>query len=246
MIGFYPDFESLSLGAAELFAAIAADSVRDRGRFIVSLAGGGTPKRAYELLSREPFRDRIAWDRTQVFWGDERCVPPDDPRNNALMARRALLDHVPVPPEGIHPILCPESPRDAAENYEAVLRSFFADGPPRFDLILLGLGENGHTASLFPYTPSLGERGGWVCEVRPTDADTDRVTMTAPLINQARAVVFIVSSDAKAGVLKEVLEGPDDPMRLPAQLIRPELHGGETYWLLDKPAASLLTAASAA
>jgi 6-phosphogluconolactonase len=121
------------------------------------------------------------------------------------------------------------------------LRAFFAGGPPRFDIIFLGLGENGHTASLFPYTPALEEQDRWTSDVYAADQNIYRVTMTAPIINQTRAVVFIVSSASKAKVLKEVLEGPRDPMRLPAQLIQPELHGGELYWLVDRPAALLLS-----
>jgi 6-phosphogluconolactonase len=240
LIQIYPDFESLSRGAAELFVQLAADSTSARGRFSVALAGGNTPARTYELLSQDPLRDRVAWDRTHIFWGDERCVPADDPRSNARMARQSLLKLLPVPPAGIYPIECADQPRDGARRYESLLRDFFAGGPPRLDTIFLGLGENGHTASLFPFSPTLDEQERWVCEVHPAGQDIRRVTMTAPLINQARAVVFILSSASKAQVLKEVLEGPRDPARLPAQLIDPAPHGGELYWLVDAPAASLL------
>lgn len=241
MIRIYPDFESLSRGAAELFVQLAATSVEARGKFGVALAGGNTPRRTYELLSQNPFRDRVQWDKAHVFWGDERCVPADDPRSNARMARQALLEHVPVASARIHPIECAELPRDAARRYESLLRAFFAEGPPRLDIVLLGLGENGHTASLFPFTPALGEQERWISEVCAAGQNVHRITMTAPMVNQARAVVFIVSSAPKAQVLKDVLEGPRDPLRLPAQLIEPGLHGGELYWLVDRPAASLLT-----
>ena len=240
MIRIYPDFESLSTGAAELLAQLATASVEARGRFSMVLSGGNTPRRTYELLSQDPFRGRVPWEKAHVFWGDERCVPANDPRNNSRMARQVLLDCVPVPSGGIHPIECAQSPEDAALRYESLLRAFFADGPPRFDIVLLGLGENGHTASLFPFTPVLDERERWVSEVHAADQNISRITMTAPVINQARAVVFIVSSASKAQVLQEVLEGPGDPSRLPAQLIHPELYGGDLYWLADKPAASLL------
>ncbi len=241
VIRIYPDFESLSRGAAELFVHLAGTSVRARGQFSVALAGGNTPRRTYELLSQNPLRDRVAWNQAHIFWGDERCVAADDPRSNTRMAKQALLEHVPVPSAGIHPIECAESPRDAAHRYESLLRAFFAGGPPRFDIIFLGLGENGHTASLFPYTPALEERDRWTSDVYAAGQNIYRVTMTAPIINQTRAVVFIVSSVSKAKVLQEVLEGPRDPMRLPAQLIQPELHGGELYWLVDRPAALSLS-----
>jgi 6-phosphogluconolactonase len=240
MIQIYPDFESLSRGAAELFAQLTEASIEVRSRFSVALAGGNTPRRTYELLAQNPFRDRIRWDKAHIFWGDERCVPQDDPRSNALMAKQALLDRVPVPSGRIHPMECAESPRDASRRYESMLRAFFDRGQPGFDIVLLGLGEDGHTASLFPFTPVLGEQELWVSEVHPAGQVT-RMTITAPLINQSRAVVFIVSSESKARVLREVLEGPRDPLRLPSQLIQPEFHGGGLYWLADRPAASLLS-----
>ena len=234
----YPDPESLSRAAAELFLELAEAAVAARGRFSVALSGGSTPRRTYELLSRPPFRDRAPWDRVYAFWGDERCVPADDPRRNALLAHRALLDAVPLPPEQIYPILCHPQPEEAAARYEALLKSFFAGGPPRFDLIFLGLGENGHTASIFPYTPVLKEAKRWVAAVYVAEEDLYRVTLTPVLLNQARHAAFLVAGKAKAGVLKEVLNGPFDPLRLPAQLIRPE--GEKPLWLLDQEAASEL------
>lgn len=240
MIRIYSDFESLSQGVAELFVTRAEAALKARGRFSVALSGGSTPQKTYEILARAPIRDRLAWSRVHVFWGDERCVPPGDTRSNVLMAERALLSHVPIPAVQIHPIHCAESPEDAARRYEALLRSFFADGPPRLDLILLGLGENGHTASLFPDTRVLREQERWAAEVYVAEQSLYRVTLTAPIINKAACVAFIISGASKAQVLKEVLEGPRDPMRLPAQLVKPELHGGEVYWLADKEAGSYL------
>jgi 6-phosphogluconolactonase/glucosamine-6-phosphate isomerase/deaminase len=154
VIRIYADLETLSQAAAELFAQQAEAAIEARGRFSVALAGGKTPQKTYELLARSPLRDRIAWKHVHVFWGDERCVSIEDPRSNALMARTALLDRVPVPPAQIHPIQCAVSPEDAARRYELLLRSFLGPGPPGLDLILLGLGEDGHTASLFPHKPS--------------------------------------------------------------------------------------------
>ncbi len=165
MIRIFDDPEALSRGAAEFFADTARDAVAARGRFSVALSGGSTPRRTYETLARPSFRDRVDWARTHVFWGDERCVDLNDPRRNALMAQEALLRHVPVPAGQVHPMDCLPDPREAARRYEALLQNFFTGGEPRFDLILLGLGENGHTASLFPGAAVLAEAARWVAEV---------------------------------------------------------------------------------
>ncbi len=242
MIRVYPDLEALSRGAAELFAAEAVRAVGTAGRFAVLLAGGETPRRCYEILAGPPFRDRIPWHGVHVFWGDERCVPGDDPRNNSRMARLALLDRVPVPVGQIHPISCDGAPREGAEGYERLLRAFFGNAPPRFDLAFLGLGANGHTASLFPGSPVLDEGERWAAEVEEADLSPPRVTLTAPVINRAGVVAFLVAGAEKAAVLKEVLEGDPDPRRLPARLIRPS--EGELLWLVDREAARLLSMVS--
>jgi 6-phosphogluconolactonase len=239
MIVIYDDLESLSYAAAGLFVQQARQAVDDRGWFSVVLSGGHTPRRTYELLAQTPYRDRMPWSHVHVFWGDERCVPADDPRSNARMARQALLDSVPVPPKQIHPIPCASAPKNVAEAYELLLRDFFAGQPPCFDLVLLGLGENGHTASLFPGMEVLEERERWVAEVHVADQHLYRVTLTAPIINRASVVAFLVAGAGKAQVLKEVLEGPRDPLRWPAQLIQPT--DGVLQWLVDRPASSLLT-----
>lgn len=137
MLWIYPDLKSLSHAAAGLFVRQAVGCVQARGRFAVALAGGRTPRRTYELLAQSPYRHQVDWPRIHVFWGDERCVPADDPRSNALMARQALLDQVPIPASQVHPILCQDSPREAAARYEAQLRAFFGENPPALDLILL-------------------------------------------------------------------------------------------------------------
>jgi 6-phosphogluconolactonase len=231
------DPEALSHGAAEFFVRIAREAVAARGRFCVVLSGGGTPRRTYELLAQPPFRDGVDWTMTHVFWGDERCVDPDDPRSNARMAREALLRHVPVPPGQVHP-MCRPSPEEGASLYEALLRDFWGAAAPRFDLILLGLGPDGHTASLFPGDPVLSEVKRWVAPVYVAAPDLHRLTLTAPLLNRARVVAFLVTGAAKATVVRDVLQGPRDPLRLPAQLIHPE--GGELHWLLDDEAAGAL------
>lgn len=238
MIQVLPDPEALSQAAANLFAELARKNVTAQGRFVVSLAGGQTPKRVYEILAQPPHRANVPWDRVHVFWGDERYVPPDDPRSNARMAKEALLDHVPVPPAQVHPVPFATTPCEAAERYEAALRQFFAGAEPRFDLVLLGLGENGHTASLFPHTPVLTEQKRWVAEVYVQEIDLWRVTLTAPVLNEGQVIAFLVTGANKADVLREVLKGPRDVERLPAQLIRPR--HGELRWLVDRPAAARL------
>ena len=242
MIQVYPDLESLSRAAADLLVVQANRAVASRGRFSVALSGGATPRRTYELLAAPPLKDQAPWDRVHVFWGDERGVPLNDPRSNARMAQEAWLDHVPIPRDQIHPLSCADDPAAAARQYEAQLRKFFAGQPPRLDLVLLGLGDDGHTASLFPGTPALEERERWAAAVYLGEQNLDRVTLTAPLINQAAMVVFLVAGKSKAGVLQEVLHGPRDPGRLPAQLIQPQT--GELLWLVDLAAAARLPVGS--
>ncbi len=239
MIWRYGDFESLSYAAAGLFTQRARLTVEETGKFTVALSGGQTPERAYQLLAEHPFRERVPWEHVNVFWGDERCVPPDDLMSNERMIRRALLEHVPIPPSQIHPIRCQKSPQSAALEYEDLLQEYFRTAQARIDLIFLGLGENGHTASLFPGTDVLHEKQRWVAEVYLPDQNTYRVTLTAGLINQAAMVVFLVSGANKASVLKEVLEGKLDPGRLPAQLIKPE--HGDLLWFVDQEASIFLT-----
>lgn len=231
----YPDLESLSRAAAGIFGRVAAEAVHSRGRCGVALSGGSTPRRTYEILAQAPLREQIPWDRIHVFWGDERCVDPDDPRSNAKLAREALLDQVPLPRSQIHPISCKASPETGAREYEVLLRDFFGKAPPRLDLVFLGLGENGHTASLFPGDAALAAKERWTAAVYLAATDLYRVTLTPALINRAAVVIFLVTGAAKAGVLREVLHGPHDPWRLPAQLIQPE--NGELYWLADREAA---------
>jgi 6-phosphogluconolactonase len=238
MIWLYDDYEALSNAAAGVFVQRAREAAQQKGWFAVVLSGGHTPQRTYELLAQPPYRDHVSWGQVHVFWGDERCVPHADPRSNIRMARQALLDRVPIPASQIHPISCGLAPEEGSRDYEAAIREFFGNRPPRFDLILLGLGENGHTASLLPESPVLQEQMRWVSEVYVAEQDLYRVTLTAPFINQAAVVAFLVSGASKAGVLKEVLEGPADPSRLPAQLIQPVK--GELHWLVDQEAARLL------
>ncbi|MCK9376301.1 MAG: 6-phosphogluconolactonase [Syntrophobacterales bacterium] len=238
MIEVYPDLESLSRAAAAFIVAQARQAVAARGRFSLALSGGGTPRRTYELLASPPLAEQAPWDRFHIFWGDERCVPLDNPLSNARLARAAWLDRVPIPPAQIHPLDCSRDPAAASRAYEAELREFFGDQPPRLDLVLLGLGDNGHTASLFPGTPVLEETMRWASEVYLSGQNLYRVTLTAPFLNQARRVAFLVAGGGKAAVVREVLHGPSDPRRLPAQLIQPQTGG--LRWFLDLAAAAAL------
>lgn len=238
MIRICDDLEALSHATAELFTAEARQAVTDHGRFSVALSGGDTPRRTYELLAQEPFRAQVPWQNTHIFWGDERCVPANDLRSNARMAHQALLDNVPIPQHQVHPMVCDRSPQVAAAEYEALLRDFFADGRPRFDLILLGLGENGHTASLFPGTSVLDEQQRWVADVYLAEEGLHRLTLTPAALNQAALVVFLVSGYVKASILRKVFEDTQDPSDIPARLIKPA--HGELLWLVDRDAARLL------
>jgi 6-phosphogluconolactonase len=228
------DPESLSEAAARLFVKRSRRAVQVQNQFSVALAGGHTPERTYQILSQPHFHDQVPWTKVHVFWSDERCVPPDDPRSNAHMAHQALLDRVPIPPDQIHPIRCNQNPQQAAEEYESLLRDFFAGRSPCFDLILLGLGENGHTASIFPGTLAVEEQKRWVTAVFVAEQAMWRITMTPLLINQAAMVAFLVAGTAKARVLQRVLGGPFESYDLPAQLIQPV--SGGLDWIVDEAA----------
>src|SRR4030042_5137743 len=238
MIRVYNDLEALSPAAAEIFTVLSRQASVTCGRFSVALSGGGTPRRLYEILATSPYRERIHWEEVNVFWSDERCVPIDDPRNNAWMARQILLDRVPIPPDNIHPIRGDQSPQQAAIQYEKELKDFFSTQNPNFHLVLLGLGENGHIASLFPHTTVLNEKVKWVSDVYVKELGMHRITFTAPYINKASQGDFLVSGADKAKVLEAVLEGPYQPQELPAQLIRPD--GKHPIWLVDKAASPQL------
>ncbi len=234
----YADKQELAEAAARAFVARSAEAIEERGRFTVALAGGSTPKAAYALLARD-YAEEVDWSNVHVFFGDERSVPPDHEDSNYRMAREALLDHVPV--GGVHRMRGELPPDEAAASYEDELRGFFgAEGLPRFDLILLGIGGDGHTASLFPETSALEVADRWVVANPVLKLDTTRITLTAPVLNAARAVNFLVAGEDKAEALKEILEGDADPRRYPAKLVRPP---GGPAWMLDRAAARLVETA---
>jgi len=233
------DKDERNVMAAAKFIKIAGAAIRDRGRFTVALAGGSTPKSLYRLLAGAESKDKIDWAKVFFFFGDERYVPPTDPKSNFRMARETLFDPLRTPAENIFRWPTESAVAEqAAEEYEKTLRNFFT-GSPRFDLVLLGVGADGHTASLFSYTEALLETSrsavaNWVEKLGEW-----RLTMTFRALNAAANVIFLANGDEKAPVLKEILEGAFQPKKYPAQGVKPDR--GNLYWLLDDGAAGLLT-----
>jgi len=238
----YPDRARLAQAAAEHITGLARSAIRVRGRFSLALAGGSTPTDTYRLLASAD----LDWEHIHVFWGDERCTPPDHPDSNYRMARLALLDGVPIPPENIRRMRGEIPPEQAAAEYEQILRDFFApmtgSKPRSFDLVLLGMGGDGHTASLFPDTPALEEKQRWVVavphEVPPAPLVT-RLSLTLPAINAAAQVTFLVAGAGKADRLQEALAPPPSGRpALPVQRVRPT--HGSLLWLVDRAASGRL------
>ena len=231
----------LARKGAAIFSRIAAESVALRGRFVVALSGGSTPRPMHRVLCEEPHLSTIPWNRTHLFWVDERCVPVTHPASNYGAARADFIDKIPIPEKQVHPMPVDLAPEEGAATYQSELIHFFQSQPSEiqaFDLICLGIGTDGHTASLFPGQSALSEKERLVVPVRGGDPNVSRLTMTFPLLNNAREIVFLVSGQGKASILKTILEGP--PGRFPAQMIQP-VHGNLT-WLLDRDATSLLNA----
>ncbi len=233
-----PDAAALARKAAERFVELAVEAVDSLGRFSVVLSGGSTPGALYRRLSEEPYRELIPWNAVHLFWGDERCVPPDDPGSNYRLAYETLIAHVPIPPENVHRVRGELEPESAARAYTRELQDFFCGPRTRFDLVLLGLGSDGHTASLFPDSRALEEteRLTTVVVAHYQDRPACRVTLTLPAINTARQIWFLVTGSAKADIVQSVLEGSAG--RLPAQRIRAT--AGQLTWLLDAAAATNL------
>jgi 6-phosphogluconolactonase len=236
----YETPEELAGAAAHDFAARAREAITERGRFAVALAGGSTPRATYDVLARD-YADELDWSKVHVFFGDERPVPPDHKDSNYRTARETLLARIRV--GSVHRMRCELPPEEAAAAYEEVLREFFGPGErPSFDLILLGLGADGHTASLFPETSALDVADRWVVANPVPKLETTRLTLTIPAINAAKAVTFLVSGSDKAEALKEILERDADPREYPAKLIQPE--NGDLTWMVDRAAAQRLSKTS--
>jgi 6-phosphogluconolactonase len=231
----FPEINELSLRAAEATVGTINDAVLRHGKCSVALSGGSTPQTLYRLLASQ-FCDQIPWAQVHVFWADERYVPISDRDSNYRMARENLLDHVPCPPANVHPMPTQfTDPNAAARDYEATLRSYFGTDWPHFDLILLGLGEEGHTASLFPKSPALVEAAHSVVAVEAPADPTSRLTLTLPVINRAANVYFLVAGSTKAHALHEILSGIATPDTYPGAGVRPS--AGTLVWWVDREAA---------
>ncbi len=230
--------ELLAAAAARRFLLLAEKALAQQP-FSVALSGGNTPRRVYELLVTDEFNSKINWQFVHIFFGDERPVAPDDPASNYGMALTTLISRVPIPESNVHPISGAGDPNQNGRSYEQELRSYFAGSAwPRFDLVLLGMGEDGHTASLFPGTAAISEKKAWVVANWIDRLNEYRITLTAPAINSAAQIMFLVTGGNKASRLAAVLNGPLQPDVLPAQLIKPER--GELIWMVDKAAAANL------
>ena len=234
----YPSVTTVLHGLADFFVAQAAAAIAARGRFSVALSGGSSPKKLYELLASEAYRNQVPWAEVYFFFGDERDVPATDPQSNFLMAKIALLDPLSIPPAHVFGVNTTLPPAEAAQAYTEAIQDFFGSQAPRLDLVLLGLGDNSHTASLFPHTAVLHVATASAEEVFVEELQAHRITLTAPLINQAHVVAFLVYGSDKSAAVQSVINGARNVEEYPAQLIAPT--EGELHWFLDEAAAAKL------
>jgi 6-phosphogluconolactonase len=234
----FPDIDALSRAALEELLSDLREAIKQRGRGAIALSGGHTPEKMYALwAANEKYRNETDWNRVHLFWGDERYVPQDDPLSNYRMTREALLSHVPIPAANVRavPTNLP-TPEKAAEAYDQDLRKFFGSAAPAFDVTLLGLGPEGHTASLFPDSPALAEKSRWVVPVQVAAVPPNRLTFTLPVLNSSRNTYFLVSGENKRQILAALRAEPDSrPSAYPAGRIRPS--DGRVLWFLDQAAA---------
>lgn len=227
--------DSLSHELAEWMIVDIKNTLNKQDRYSLVLSGGSTPKKLYELLASDTYRHQINWEKIHVFWGDERYVPFDDERNNGKMAYETLLKHVPIPKAQTYYMQTNIPPEVSAKEYEKTLHLYFDQLPTTFDLVLLGMGDDGHTLSLFPGTPVVHEEKAWVAAPYVEKQEMYRITLTAPVVNQSAAVVFLASGEKKAPTLKEVIEGNYNPDLYPSQVIKPRK--GNLHWFIDEAAA---------
>lgn len=233
-----PTPDAVIQALADHFVLLAAQAIEARGRFVVALSGGSSPKRLYELLASAAYHEQVAWEQVYFFFGDERNVPPTSPESNYLMAKKALLDPLGIRPGQVFAVDTEEEPAEAAAQYGVSIEEFFGEKKARFDLVLLGLGDNAHTASLFPHTAILSDKAVGVKEVWLPEQQVYRISFTAPLINQARNIAFLVYGTDKAEAVAQVLGSEQNVEQYPAQLIIPS--NGEVEWFLDEAAAGEL------
>lgn len=235
----YPDADALTAGTAEWILAAAGEAIASRGRCSIAFSGGTTPRALYRLLASNGWRERFDWSRIELFQVDERAVPEDHPDNNFSMIERELLHAIRIPPNHVHRIRTELGAQTAAREYELELRKSFArEIVPQFDVILLGMGDDGHTASLFPGTAALEETSHLALGYEVKKLNAFRITLTLPVINNARKVLFLVAGENKAATLREIFQGENPELRYPAAMVAPG--NGLLYWHLDNRAASLI------
>ena len=234
----FDDKEIMSEQLASWIESLVQDTLKKQDLFTLVLSGGGTPKLLFEKLASDKYKDKIDWKRVHIFWGDERVVPFEDDRNNAKMAYDILINHINVPPEQVHIMRTDIEPKLAAEEYQKILHHYFDNMSNSFDLVLLGMGDDGHTLSLFPGSPIIEEHERWVNSVYNEQQKMYRITLMPAIVNKASNIAFMVEGAKKANVLQQVIEGPYIPMKLPAQIIKPV--NGQLSWFLDKAAATEL------
>jgi 6-phosphogluconolactonase len=232
----YKNPDELSQAVAAWIAGTIAATLQHQDRFTIALSGGSTPKALHKLLAASPYKEQIDWTKLHVFWGDERAVPFSDDRNNARMAYETLLNFVPVPPYHIHVMRTDIAPEESAAEYEKILHFYFDSTPKSFDLVLLGMGDDGHTLSLFPGTAAVHEEKAWAIAYFLKAQDMYRITLTKTIVNRAAKVAFLTTGDKKTHALREVLKGAYNPDVYPSQEIRPV--AGELHWFVDEAAAA--------
>jgi len=234
----YSDAQQLSQAAAKWIAGLIAETLKVRDRFTIALSGGSTPKLLHKILAAAPYKEQIDWSKMHIFWGDERAVPFEDDRNNAKMAYDTLLNFVPVPPSQIHVMRTDIGPEESAIEYEKILHQYFDKTSNSFDLVLLGMGDDGHTLSLFPGTAIVHEEKAWAKAFFLPAQDMFRITLTKTIVNNAAHIAFLTTGTGKAHALKEVLKGAYNPDLYPSQEIKPV--SGELHWFVDEAAAANL------
>lgn len=236
----FPDLESLSHKAVEIFVDTSSRSIYERKSFSVAISGGSTPKRLYALLGSDQYKDKIDWKQTHVFWSDERCVPPEHRDSNFRIAFEGFISKVPVPDMNLHRVRGQKGPKQGAQEYEDELRKHFGTvGLPVFDLVLLGIGEDGHTASLFPVSMAIDETEQLAVPVYRDKPDHNRVSLSLPVLNHALHIVFLVAGGSKSRIVADILLKEKDRDRYPAGRI--QSMGSNVTWLLDREAAALLS-----
>ena len=235
----YNDPDELSFAVADWMIYQISDALKKNGRFTVALSGGSTPQRLYSILAKESYSQKIDWSKVHIFYGDERVVPFEDKRNNAKMTYDTLLNHVPIPASQIHIMKTDIDPEEAARQYESILHDYFDHTETTFDVTLLGMGDDGHTLSVFPGSELIEDKAGWARAIYVPDQSMYRITLTPALVNKSTAVAFLTTGANKSVTLQQVIKGAFNPQQYPSQLICPP--NGELYWFIDKEAAKDIT-----